>query len=189
MNPDAGLRIGPGEVGDARAVLALQRRVLEEGGSFATAPDEFRLTEERMKGVLSELIGGGIFLVARDDRGVLGALLVHRERIRALRHVGRLELFVHPDARRRGVGDALLAEAVRRAEADPVLRKLSLAVFADNAPALALYRKHGFREEGRRLGEYLLDDGTPRDDLLLWRAVPGPATEVRRRARATPRGR
>jgi putative acetyltransferase len=88
-----------------------------------------------------------------------------------MRHVGRLELFVHPSARRRGVGDALVGEAVRRARTDPRLRKLSLAVFADNAAALALYRKHGFLEEGHRIGEYLMEDGTLRDDLLLWRPV------------------
>ena len=162
-----------GTPGDARAVLDLQRLILAEGGAFATAPDEFQLTLERLEGVLSDLLDGpgGQFLVVRDGGRLLGVLLVHRERIRAMRHVGRLELFVHPSARRRGVGDALVGEAVRRARTDPRLRKLSLAVFADNAAALALYRKHGFLEEGHRIGEYLMEDGTLRDDLLLWRPV------------------
>ncbi len=165
--------VAPGTPADARAVIDLERLVLAEGGAFATAPDEFRISEAEMRDLLADLLQGpgGLFLVAREGPRPIGVLLVHRERIRALRHVGRLEMFVHPSTRRRGVGDALLSEAVRRAEADPRLRKLSLAVFADNAPALALYARHGFREEGHRRGEYTLDDGTLRDDLLLWRPV------------------
>jgi ribosomal protein S18 acetylase RimI-like enzyme len=34
------------------------------------------------------------------------------------------------------------------------LQKLSLGVFAHNAAAIALYRKFGFVEEGRRVKQY-----------------------------------
>lgn len=55
-----------------------------------------------------------------------------------------------PDARGKGVGDALMrlavATAVRRE-----FRELSLAVDARNAPALRLYHRHGMRRVGSRL--------------------------------------
>ena len=44
-------------------------------------------------------------------------------------------------------------------------------MFADNTRAVELYRRLGFEEEGRRVREYKLADGTYRDDLLLYRTV------------------
>jgi RimJ/RimL family protein N-acetyltransferase len=39
------------------------------------------------------------------------------------------------------------------------LHKLSLSVFAHNAAAIALYRKFGFVEEGRRVKQYRRSSG------------------------------
>ena len=75
-------------------------------------------------------------------------------------------------ARRLDALPALVEAAQRRAAMSGVLRKLSLAVLADNAAAVALYEACGFRVEGRRVGEYLEADGTARDDLLMAWTVP-----------------
>ena len=64
----------------------------------------------------------------------------------------------------------LLAAVQAWAEANEMLGKISLAVFADNERAVQLYRSRGFTDEGRRVGEYL-EDGVLRDDLLLARSV------------------
>ena len=69
---------------------------------------------------------------------------------------------VAKDFRRQGIADALIDELTRRAE------KLSLAfmtleVRESNAPAIALYKKHGFTEVGKRKNYYDL----PREDALL----------------------
>lgn len=53
------------------------------------------------------------------------------------------QLFVDPDHQRAGLGSALL-----RAMLDRQLRPATLHVFAENAPARALYEKFGFREAG-----------------------------------------
>jgi putative acetyltransferase len=49
------------------------------------------------------------------------------------------------------VGTALLSEAIRWAR-EVGVEKLSLSVYPHNAAARALYRKFGFREEGRLTG-------------------------------------
>jgi ribosomal protein S18 acetylase RimI-like enzyme len=54
-----------------------------------------------------------------------------------------ISMWVAPFARGRGVGDALV-DAVVRWSASP----LSLKVKEDNAPAVALYRRHGFVDAG-----------------------------------------
>jgi ribosomal protein S18 acetylase RimI-like enzyme len=55
--------------------------------------------------------------------------------------------------RRRGIGRALLVQAVDWARAVGV-RKLELHVFPHNGPAIALYEDFGFRREGYRKEHY-----------------------------------
>lgn len=63
--------------------------------------------------------------------------------------------------RRQGVADELIAAFVRFGRAK--LAFLTLEVRASNAPAIALYAKHGFEEAGRRKNYY--DD--PKEDAIL----------------------
>ena len=62
---------------------------------------------------------------------------------------GELGMMVAAGWRGRGVGTALLVAAIAWARRHG-LHKLSLGVFPSNEAALALYRKFGFVEEGRR---------------------------------------
>jgi RimJ/RimL family protein N-acetyltransferase len=58
-------------------------------------------------------------------------------------------MMVAADRRSRGVGTAFVAAAIEWARARG-LHKLTPSVFPHNEAAIALYRKFGFREEGRR---------------------------------------
>lgn len=64
--------------------------------------------------------------------------------------------------RRQGVADALLSALAGLCRERGIVR-LMLEVRASNAPALALYRKYGFAEVGRRKNYY----DNPREDAIL----------------------
>ncbi len=83
------------------------------------------------------------------------------------RGVLEISVYVAASARGRGVGSALMAQLVTGTEADGVWT-LQAGIFPENTGSLALHRRHGFREVGRRerLGEM---DGAWRDVLLLER--------------------
>lgn len=76
-----------------------------------------------------------------------------------------LTLAVDPGQRRRGLGTALLAQAMRTV-ADRGARTMFLEVSARNGPARALYAGCGFEQVGRRPGYYR--DGS---DALVLRAA------------------
>ena len=99
-----------------------------------------------------------IFIVAADGDTVLG-------------YVGMMYVLdegyisnvaVHPDWRRRGAADALLTGLEERAK-KLLLSFLTLEVRESNAPAIALYEKHGFRPVGRRKNYY----EKPAEDAIL----------------------
>lgn len=95
----------------------------------------------------AELLQGSAAVVDADGQ-VLGWVAVRGDDPADLTRIA-----VHPDARRRGLGRALVAEAVDLARLDGADRML-LEVAATNAPAIQLYRSAGFVEISRRRGYY-----------------------------------
>jgi putative acetyltransferase len=106
-------------------------------------------------------------LVAVHGDRVIGHLDVTREEGSVTRHVASIGMAVAPDWRGRGVGSALLAEAIRWARQVGV-EKLVLSVYPDNEAALGLYRKFGFVEEGRLTGHSKKSIGY-RDEIVMGR--------------------
>ncbi len=64
-----------------------------------------------------------------------------------MNHVGALGIGVLADYRGQGIGSQLLEKTVKHAWASG-LKRLELEVFADNEPAIRLYKKHGYVQEG-----------------------------------------
>ncbi len=169
-----GLRIQPARRSDALTCVALRRKVLAEREWFITLPEEFLGTaddeEERIRAHQGE---HGLYLVARCDASpVVGLVTALTGALRRVRHAAKLEIMVDPTFRGQGVGPALLEACCGWADESPNIRKLGLTVFATNHRAIALYRSFGFVEEGRRVAEYQMEDGSTRDDLLMYRLCP-----------------
>ncbi|MES1155239.1 MAG: GNAT family N-acetyltransferase [Pseudorhodoplanes sp.] len=79
-----------------------------------------------------------------------------------------LSIAVAAPRKGRGLAGRLLRHHLGRLAAIAV-RTVFLEVDEDNAPALRLYRKAGFREVGRRAGYYPAADGKPASALVLRR--------------------
>jgi RimJ/RimL family protein N-acetyltransferase len=105
------------------------------------------------------------FFVAEIAGRLSGLLNVARGRWTKDFHAAEFGMSCRPDDRGVGLGTALLQAGMEWARSAGV-RKLNLEVFATNERAIALYRKAGFVEEGRRRGQYLIN-GVPVDSLLM----------------------
>lgn len=79
-----------------------------------------------------------------------------------------LTLAVAPDARRRGVGQALVEAGAALARMQGA-SAMHLEVAEDNVAALGLYRRTGFAETGRRPRYYPRETGPAADALILSR--------------------
>lgn len=87
---------------------------------------------------------------------------------------GRAELHLFIGASRdrsRGIGTAATRRLCRHAFEALGLRRLFLMVLAGNAAAIRVYRRCGFRQEGR-LRQHVVKDGRPEDVLVMGLNVP-----------------
>ena len=110
-------------------------------------------------------------LVARRAGAVVGwAAVTPISARKAYAGVAEVSLYVSEKAQGKGVGTALQQELTRQSEAHGIWT-LQGVVFAENAASLALLKKSGFREVGRRERISQLD-GRWRDTILLERRSP-----------------
>jgi len=110
-------------------------------------------------------------LVAVLDGHVVGSADVFQYKGRR-RHVGDIGMSVHDDFQRRGIGSALMGALINVADDWLDLKRLELTVYADNAPAIRLYRKFGFEVEGTLRG-YAFRAGQHVDSFFMARLRPG----------------
>ena len=146
------------EPGDASQLVALGEAVSLEAGGWMLSTETWRsVADERryLKAVRSH--SDAAVFVAVDGDEVVARLSVARDPHPASSHVADLGLMVAASHRRRGVGRALLEQAVVWARSAGV-RKLELHVFPWNAPAIALYESFGFVREGFRREHYRRGD-------------------------------
>jgi putative acetyltransferase len=89
------------------------------------------------------------------------------------RHAMTLGISVVTEAQGQGVGSALMQAMCDYADRWMGVLRIELTVYADNARAIALYRKFGFATEGCHRG-YALRDGHYADALAMARIHPAP---------------
>jgi ribosomal protein S18 acetylase RimI-like enzyme len=166
------MRISEAGVRDALPLLALHRGVLEEGDFFISVADEYQVSLEAQTAWISAFRASenSVILCARDPL-LKGFVSLQGGVLARMRHAAKLEIMVSRQHRGQGVGRALLGAALTWAEANPLIEKIGLSVFATNVRAVALYEAHGFEHEGRREREYRMADGSYRADILMYRYV------------------
>ncbi|HEX9824621.1 MAG TPA: diaminopimelate decarboxylase [Actinomycetota bacterium] len=141
-----GVRVRSAVPRDARGVTILVEAVALEGRYLRTERPAFHPRGVRRR-LRRSWTRESAELVAVSGRRVVGQLSAVRERGRATHHVASFGMAVAAEWRGKGVGSALIAEAIRWARWAGV-EKLTLSVFPHNDAARALYRKFGFQDEG-----------------------------------------
>lgn len=121
---------------------------------------------------IGELSSDDHMLVAEAGGEVVGNAGLHPAgRSPRRRHAGTVGMSVRDDWQGRGVGSALLAAVIDLAENWVGYTRLELTVYANNAAALALYRKFGFVVEGT-LRNYAFRGGDYVDAQVMARFAP-----------------
>ncbi|MBL8523483.1 MAG: GNAT family N-acetyltransferase [Betaproteobacteria bacterium] len=113
---------------------------------------------------------GAIFGAFMDDR-LVGIVGLQRETMQKLAHKAYIwGMYVAPEARKLGVGKALLQHALDHARDAMQVRQVNLGVNASNDAAIALYKSLGFEPFGIERG-FMLLDGELHDEIHMVRVL------------------
>ena len=157
--PPAPVRVREATLADVDRLLELVVAVAGEGRWISVeAPVDVAQRRRRM---VEELEGNQTVMLVAEA----GGELVGQLDLRLARYgVADLGMLVAAGWRGRGVGTALLDEAVRRAR-EAGAHKIALQVWPHNTAAIALYERFGFQREGHLRRHYRRRSGE------LWDAV------------------
>jgi RimJ/RimL family protein N-acetyltransferase len=154
---------------DAAPLLATVTAYIADNEGMSWAPDEYRKTEDERREFIRRKLDNPaeILILAELDGEIVGNIDFHVGNRQRTAHAGEFGMGMLPKVRSRGLGTLLLSRLIAWATEVPQLEKINLRVIANNSRAMALYRKLGFLEEGRRVREIKYSDGSYADEILM----------------------
>ena len=168
MSAAGDVRVRLARAADAGSVAEIYNQgIAERGATFETDPR----TPADLARRIEEDPDRFPVLVAEEAGSILGwaSMAPYRDR-RCYAGVGEFSVYIHRDARGRGVGRLLLAELLVEGRRRGYWKLLS-RVFPSNAASLALCRALGFREVGTYEKHARLD-GRWLDVVIVERLIP-----------------
>lgn len=150
------IQIRPARVEDAEMIIEAINQVAAEKRYLTM--ERFEATDEQERAYIANLADNGdLFLVALHEDRIIGTLTALRARGKYRAHVAEFGLSLLAEYRNSGIGSQLIAILIRWCTVAGI-EKLNLEVFHDNARAIALYQKIGFRPEGIRKKQIKIDN-------------------------------
>lgn len=132
------------DLAEIQAIYA--HHVLHGTGTFEEVPPSL---EEMTRRHAAGIGAGYAWLACRDATGVLGYAYYGPFRARsAYRHIVEDSVYVRPDVRGQGLGKALVAALIARAEADGFRQMLALIGDSENAGSIGMHASLGFARAG-----------------------------------------
>lgn len=161
--------IPPVSDSDLRALAQLLVDAVESGAAVSfLAPLTLERAREWWETTLSTSNQRAIFLVARDDDGIVGTVQLHPAWAPNQPHRAEIaKLIVHRRGRRLGLGRQLMQtveDAARRAGFTLLTLDAKRGAAADH-----LYRHLGWSHAGTIPGYALDSDGTPHDAVIFYK--------------------
>lgn len=159
---------------DAEGIISLAKTVASELKFQVSEADEFSMTIEDEISWLSKInkAESDLALVAVVGEQIIGFLDFHcNGRRRRLKHTGAFGMSVLKEYRDQKIGSTLIEVLLGWAQSSKDIEKVSLAVLSTNERAIAVYKKLGFIEEGKRVKEVKLSPGNYVDDVLMYKFV------------------
>jgi putative acetyltransferase len=154
--------VRPVEPSDARGLNALRRMPGVFENILGVPSERVKLSEDFLINLDKSI---HMFVAVKKDMDsngeVIGCASLNVHTNPRTRHVGDFAIMVHSEYHSQGVGTALVAAIIDIADNWLMLERVNLEVYPDNEKAIGLYKKFGFKLEGRKInavirnGEYI----------------------------------
>lgn len=159
---------------DASVLAEAKKLITKTPGFLVPKPEEINPENFKRKIELLTAISNGKYIVAEMANKIIGYAMLDPMGLKAIEHIVRLTIAVHPGNEEQGIGEELLSYLIKWAKESASVEKIELNVRSCNQRAIRLYQKLGFTVEGRIRNRVRLQDSEYTDDLEMGLFVKKP---------------
>ena len=149
-------------------MLTCKKEYVPQSDYIPKLGEEIKLTVDQEKEWICTFLENEncLLLVAEYGNKIIGNIDLTGSRRKIMEHTAVVGMGLLPEWRNSGLGSALLSTSIEWAKQNPVLEIIWLQVYVENEPALKLYRKMGFEENGI-IKEFFKRNGKYFDNLTM----------------------
>lgn len=157
------------QTGDGAEILSVMSPIMAESKYLLTEIEEFTYTAEQEEEMIKSFgeHPNKIIITPKINNKIIGMMDFVGGPRRRIQHQGMFGMSVSSAYQGKGIGKFMLEALVDWAAQHPLIETLRLEVSSDNHPAISLYKKSGFVEEGRQLKRFKFKDGSYNDIILM----------------------
>ena len=153
--------IRPGTADDKEGILAMFSTMSEEALRWGMPPYT-RDRIDRWFASPQDMIG----LAAVGEGRIVGWCSIYKQPHPRRKGIGDLGIYLHQDFHGAGLGTAMTKQVLALAE-EQGMHRIGLEVVEDNRIAVRLYRRAGFRVDGKLRDSYFSDDNRYHTSLIM----------------------
>ncbi len=161
------IQIRNAQPNDASILAAAEKAIAAIPGFLVSKPEEIHSQNFHKRIAELNSIPNGKYIVAEQNGDLVGHAMLDPMGLKAIEHVVRLTIAVHPGYEEKGIGEQLLTHLIDWAKSNPAVKKIELNVRSCNTRAIRLYQKLGFNIEGRIRNRVRISDNEFVDDLEM----------------------
>lgn len=153
---------------DEQGLKKLYKKVADIPGGLART--EHEITDAYIHKTLANGIDRGLVLVVEDHGVIIGSMIKYRLEPKIFSHVlNDGSILIHPDYQGKGIGSKLISWFLQEIQDNhPNILRVEIIARESN-PALKLYEKMGFKQEGRFEGRIQGVHGSLEADIpMAW---------------------
>ena len=161
------ITIRDAKTSDAKILCDAEKQIAATPGLMVSLPDE--LNEASFADRIQKLsqLPNSKYIVAEINGKIVGHALLDPMPLKAIQHVARLTIMVHPTHEEKGIGTEMLKHLISWTQTSPHVEKIELNVRSVNLRAIRLYQKFGFNVESRLKNRVKTSENNYIDDLQM----------------------
>ena len=169
LKDDSHILIREAVIQDAADLIRCVKSYMSDSEYLVMEPDEFSPDTAQGREFIRNLIEteNSLLIVAEHNERIVGNLDITGGQRKRIRHTGLVGMGMLKQYRSIGLGTLLLKTGIKWAQKNPILEKLWLQLLAPNEPAIKLYQKMGFLEEGRQKDFIKMSKDRNEDNLIM----------------------
>jgi RimJ/RimL family protein N-acetyltransferase len=157
---------------DAYKMVELLKKLASETKFMMREPDEINTEVEAQEKKIENLLQSdkGLLLVALIDNQIVGFLAISSRNLKRIKHIGSFVIGVEKKYWGTGIAKYFMGEMLNWSQSIE-LRRLELDVVEENVRGIELYKKYGFKVEGKKIDDHYIGNNQYLNTIVMGKII------------------